>query len=433
MSESRTLVETFKLPESKSLPVEEYLERQKVNAEKLSGSGLESINLGTGIYYDVVIEPFALDTNFPGQVDFKGLDIPSDIKEALSKVLNYDPRILLSLDLDDTSVAADQITGFENLDDLSKRLLMSKLHETQKVVSETVYFSSVLSAAGDLIVEVAPNLESMIEEVVEQILFTRIKRNQEQSPWGGSLGKISWKAKDETLSGFSDEIDAELDGWFFTKVNDSWCINVNDASFDLENLQSGHALRTLIMAHELLHALVAYLFKFEKVLVQNTDLEGIDEQINEENPATLGRVILEGISLALEHEILQKVLEQKNLDQDSLTQLTKFGQERLAIIRKTHHLWQEKQRRVLTGDERQVVSPAQIEGLAYSDGVRLALALRRKDWTLNDLPELVDKVKALVGSELKDTDPDLLMKIELSDDKESKYQKLFQDIRRLKN
>ena len=66
------------------------------------------------------------------------------------------------------------------------------------------------------------------------------------------------------------------------------------------------------------------------------------------------------------------------------------------------------------GDGDGKIPTSDIGRLAYSEGTKLAIGLKRGGWTLNNLPRLVDKIKAVVATELGSDNPDKIFEVATS-------------------
>ncbi len=151
----------------------------------------------------------------------------------------------------------------------------------------------------------------------------------------------------------------------------------------------------IVTAHELMHAVVS-----EKLGIPTGYHLSAFEQ--KEVLGTLGRTIHEGISISVEHLLLTAF----ERDQTELWQAAdNVGSERLKYVYKVNRYWNREQLQKLA-DQHQVELPQVWQtAVSYSEGAKLALALRRNGWTLSDLPRLIDEINMIIRKKIGKKNP----------------------------
>jgi len=325
---------------------------------------------------------------------------------------------VVSLDLErqkQTALATQKlrnILGFREDESTLKELseiarLMRQIHDPLK---EALYFRFVLDQAVKAIEQFAPSLNPYVTQVLEKLI----------------LLKSSMSDTDESI-----DLSTEKMGAFFA-------ISVQKDLYT-DDFDQNHSFRILSMGHELLHAAVFVILEITRNAQMMTNTDDKNElhhhQPKKENLVTwanLEAVIFEGISLAFEYELVRAVQKQTH-DTTLLTRFTKHANNRIANIRNSNLYLSPQYRQNMLTSGLQLPKIEDTGQLNYSEGAKLAIALRRNSWQLDDLPTLLKLFRTIlieeVGSDINSSD---FHQIPVDLDKNSDYQRIVSKIRRLK-
>lgn len=151
----------------------------------------------------------------------------------------------------------------------------------------------------------------------------------------------------------------------------------------------------MVTAHELMHAVIS-----EKLgIPTGFHLSAFEHK---EVMGTLGRTIHEGISISVEHLLLTAF----ERDQTELWQAAdNVGSERLKYVYKVNRYWNRDRLQELANQQQVKLPQVWQTAVSYSEGVKLALALRRNGWTLADLPQLIDEIKSVISKKTGKKNP----------------------------
>lgn len=174
--------------------------------------------------------------------------------------------------------------------------------------------------------------------------------------------------------------------WWYAEFDKKVTITI--PPFLSSSADETYAEDVIVMAHELMHAVLSKLLHIQ-----------IDSRYRHGKQAksTLGIAIHEGVSIAVEHELLNILSKDGDGDKTMQRVANQFGIARLKDLRKSNRqLRRENRSEPILFDFFDKTSALRDTGIAYSEGAKLAIALRRNGWRISDLPILVSKISEKV-------------------------------------
>lgn len=440
--------------------------RQQVLYERYQQSGLDTSQ---------DLAPLAKNKNFPG--NFSLLEdeklrtsLTPDTRQALENLVNNYPDQLLQLNIPDFAhptaeeqaeldTIMDAIEGAvydhelfnkhweqrrEKLQEIDKRqqqlkliwleenlgayfyestplngeiaeIIHTQLFESSFLCKEALYYQTTLSEAVAFITHIAPSLQSVAEKLRDEVVLMKSTRRK---PFGRE--ENYWR---DQLEGFSF---VDIEGIPFVTVRGT---ATTDTPHDRD-----HVIKVVVMGHELFHGITERLLQISSSGIGER-LQYLKKESGQHAVANLERVIEEGVSIAFEFEALSRVqrFSQSEAVLDSVRDYTRY---RLENIKKANRQWSEQKRTFKDYESGNdfIIETDEISALAYSEGTKLAIALRRNGWTLNDLPELLEHVQTEVVTETGDSNSNAIygVAIERNPSAKTSYAKITERIRTLK-
>lgn len=412
--------------------------------KKTTHSTREQINETRGSLYD--------EDRKPRQKMWKLLDELEELESLLRGEVVH--RLWLH-----ALVQAKKITAKEA--DAKVAELSAALELMGEAVKEKVYLAHCLEQAQQVLSYFAPSLAPLIKEVSSDVIFVReyrpmkkllpqlsldkklsnqIRHSPNQLELQSSQNKMAAKPEDE-LEVAMDKLDS------ITRYGDGWMANMVEGQpilfkpkrIDAEN-KSHYVFHIMVAAHELLHLVMAKQFGFDQQPIQKSENSPTLNLEQQQEPKKYGfsRVLLEGISMGLEHLVLSNMEINDGQDPELIAGAVAFGEYRVLSNRFANRFWS-MQKRLAYGDPDSGYVPAteELSRMTYSEGARLALALHRRGWTLDDIPDLVKQVTETVIAKTGITDVDewekqILLKRAGADKQKSPYEQVIEAIRQLK-
>lgn len=281
------------------------------------------------------------------------------------------------------------------------------MEKSRRELQKAMYAKFVLDQARDCILAIAPDLANDLDKTMQSVLPLTTDSIVQQPA--------------------------------SVKIANIHCVVMPDVTDMEQPIDSEHAVRLMMTGHEILHALVNdYLgLPPEKPGYRNrglTDTLDPDEQdkLDRIKSGSLGRTLLEGISIAFEHELVEQVVQQTG-DATSIEALNQIAQLRLQGIREVNRMLNPDYQAAHAAEFglTEPLDPSTVDSFTYSEGARLAIYLRNQGWTLNDLPQLLDQIKAIVQEETGSYDGVHVCEIGINKDEGSEYMRIVHRVRQL--
>lgn len=281
--------------------------------------------------------------------------------------------------------------------------LALRIAEMASFLKETCYWQFTIEKAAEILKHIAPNLSSYIDTAIQKTLLIKSRAAEKE------------------------EID-----WSMSVLGTLYPLLLQ-SDYPAEDVENKHAFHLFVICHELLHMTVVELFLDKNIKITKFS----------DNKVDLFSIILEAISVGNEPAVIE-YLHKAGLPEEAKHMVEEFVKLRLSTLRQAHKITNESAYRKLllqtvedTSDEADhlYVPLEDRTSIRYSQGVRLAIALKNRGWTINDLPEFAVKVRDILGFpkyrifQLNPTYPNTLL---LNLDPSSKFQRIMSKIKRLK-
>ncbi len=191
---------------------------------------------------------------------------------------------------------------------------------------------------------------------------------------------------------------------------------------------AGILTHVLVTAHELLHSLIG-----GKLIDMNGT--AYHESTKRNHKGILGRVIHEACTLALEY-LIQNQSNENEAQDPAWKTIAEFGAGRMRAVREANRLripatFAEAAKTLEQPD----LQLSDLDTVVYSEGAKLAIALRRNGWKLTDLPELLERIDTTVVTITDYGDSTEWSKIFITKSENgvpTEYEKVIQALRQLK-
>jgi|GEM_PF-3974420 len=306
-----------------------------------------------------------------------------------------------------------------NYDELSNQAVSSILKDLESAqiqLRETIYWQTTLYEAAKLIIEIAPSLREKVSTIITETPVIIVSKGL----------KLIQNKSLRNRSTFSD-----TNNWMIEGRNSAVSFRktvVVESANSAQLHGPDHIMRLLIVAHELMHVITQELlneisqeensFSFINKLGRRFNQIFTGSKPQSISNSSLFNTLHEAISLVLEHEVITRALEQTK-GQEEQDELKSWGETRLQYIRESN-----------------LDDPNDKESrLAYSEGTRLAIALRRNGWQISDLPELLGAINDVIQPQPGQTLIEALLSANINkgkDGEDSRYQSFLKEIRSLK-
>lgn len=275
-----------------------------------------------------------------------------------------------------------------------------------------------------------PALTPYVDEVMSQILLAKVTTTRKESRVQKIASKFNPRPVLFDPSFFTRRMVTDpanfpllgsLQDWSFKEQEGVKVITVG-ALRSSEDSSDFRDLELIAMSHEFFHAVIQHIWSANAKEL---------ESFMRESDTDLLTVIHECMTIALEYVLLND--EQTQFVSD---EAATFGAERMSYIRQSARA-AAKLRKEKNG------SMQLFSELAYTEGAKLAIALKRNGWTLNDLPLFFEQITTIIRAEIKASDHPSLASILITKDKSpsgaqeyskqlSSYTKIMTKIRSLK-
>lgn len=306
--------------------------------------------------------------------------------------------------------------NYDELSNWAASSILKDLESAQTQLRETIYWQTTLYEAAKLIIEIAPSLREKVSTIITETPVIIVSKGL----------KLIQNKPLRNRSTFSDTNNWMIEGRN-SAVSFRKTVVVESANSDQLH-GPDHVMRLLIVAHELMHVITQELLdEISPEEKSFPSIRRIGEKIKQMltgvksasiNISNLLNTLHESISLALEHEVITRALEQTK-GQEEQDELKSWGETRLQFVRESN-----------------LDDPNNKESrLAYSEGTRLAIALRRNGWQISDLPDLLQAINNVVQPQPGQTLIETLLSASINkgkDGENSRYQSFLKAIRSLK-
>lgn len=419
-----------------SVPYEEFLRDSYYNffhnrpqvIEQIATIRTQAVNagavnlgfLGMSIF-GKVYRPLGSDSHFPGNYHKEDSSIlPAELVSALEETINNDLDAVLDGTFSPTGDERTQESCVGVFNGVLVGVLKNKgwdqwnltplqMTEAVRVVDraaaslrEALAAQFYLGEAARIIGMLAPKLQHEILQISKSVVILRQNRKTFK------LKKIA-----EHTDGHAIDFSHLSEYWMAFPSDDIHFIRIND-TFSMMDYSAEKVLRVLFMVHELMHVYVNILFtKYLPSIQEEVSNNQTNSLVESNEPVPLvgiRRVLDEAMSLAVEAEFL--IWLKDNTLSDSLKRdLKAYSDQRISYLRQSNHLWIDKNR---AQSGKTPLPTHQYKRLAYSEGATLSISLRRRGWTLDDLPEFIRRVVELAKQEAPQSQKELFDNFPLS-------------------